>query len=128
MIQGIGIDIEEIGRIEELIQNWGERFTTKVFTDTERAYCLAKPRPAQHFAARFAAKEAFAKALGTGWGQGFRWKDVEISNDTHGKPCILPHNLLKSRVGNCTVSVSISHSRSFVAAVAVIERKEDISM
>lgn len=121
MIRGIGIDIEEIPRITALVEKWGDRFLHKVFTTQEIEYCLAKPKPAQHFAARFAAKEAFAKALGTGWGSEFRWKDVEICNEGSGKPCIIPHNLVESKVGKSTISVSISHSRMFVAAVVTIE-------
>jgi holo-[acyl-carrier protein] synthase len=123
VIQGTGIDIEEIPRIRALVDNWGVDFTRKLFTDKEIAYCESRPKPSQHFAARFAAKEAFAKALGTGWGKGFRWKDVEIWNDELGKPHIVPHKLLEEKVKDCKVSVSISHSRSFVAAVVIIEKQ-----
>jgi len=125
MIRGTGIDIEEIERIESLLASWGDRFADKIFTEGERRYCDAKPRPAQHYAARFAAKEAFSKALGTGWGNGFKWKDVEISTDAAGKPCIIPHNLLESKVQNCRISLSISHSSAFVAAVVIIEEPID---
>jgi holo-[acyl-carrier protein] synthase len=98
-IIGIGIDIEEIGRFESLTDDWGPRFQKKVYTDAEISYCAGKTRPPQHFAARFAAKEAFSKAIGTGWRDGFRWTDVEVRNDGSGKPSFLLHGSLGREFG-----------------------------
>jgi holo-[acyl-carrier protein] synthase len=126
-IYGIGIDIEEIARFEELTGKWGRRFEEKVFTAEEIAYCTQKTRPAQHFAARFAAKEAFAKAIGTGWTGAFRWNDVEVRNDTAGKPELHLHNTLEEKFGHMQVQLSISHSGSYVAAMVVIQDSDESS-
>ncbi|MBN1448578.1 MAG: holo-ACP synthase [Bacteroidetes bacterium] len=118
---GIGIDIEEIPRFEELTGQWGRRFVQRLFTPEEITYCESKARPAQHFAARFAAKEAFAKAIGTGWTGAFRWKDVEVRNNGQGKPILLLHDTLQERFGKMDMHVSLSHSGSYVTALVVIE-------
>ena len=76
MVKGIGIDVVEIKRIREIMDKWGDKFLKKVFTEREISYAQSKINPAQHFAARFAAKEAFAKAAATGWKGSFRWKDI----------------------------------------------------
>ena len=80
MIQGVGVDVVELGRIKEMIAAQGDAFVNKIFTESEIAYCKSKPSPEQHFAARFAAKEAVSKAVQTGWSGIFRWKDVEVQN------------------------------------------------
>jgi holo-[acyl-carrier protein] synthase len=121
MVFGIGIDIEEIPRFEELTGQWGRRFVQRLFTPEEIAYCESKARPAQHFAARFAAKEAFAKAIGTGWTGAFRWKDVEVRNNGQGKPVLLLHDTLHERFGRMDMHVSLSHSGAYVTAMVVIE-------
>lgn len=121
MVRGIGVDIIEIERIRQSIAALGERFLQKIFTPHEIAYCSAKPTAAQHYAARFAAKEALAKALSTGWAGEFRWKDVEISNDPSGQPRIELHGTLKDKLARCSVLVSLSHSDSHVVAMVVIE-------
>jgi holo-[acyl-carrier protein] synthase len=121
MVKGIGIDIIEIGRIEKSIRDLGEHFLHKVFTDKEIAYCSSKPAAAQHFAARFAAKEALSKALSTGWAGEFRWKDVEVTNETTGQPRIDLHGTLRATLAQCSVFVSLSHSQSHVVALVVIE-------
>ena len=77
MIFGIGIDVVEVERVESSIAEFGERFVSRVFTEAERAYCESQKRPAIHYAARFAAKEAVAKALGTGIGKELSWLDME---------------------------------------------------
>ncbi|MCB2204297.1 holo-ACP synthase [bacterium] len=118
---GIGVDIEEIRRFEELTGKWGRRFEEKVFTAEEIAYCEGKTLPPQHFAARFAAKEAFAKAIGTGWTGAFRWSDVEVRNDELGKPELLLHNSLQERFGTMRLHLSLSHGGSYVTAMVVIE-------
>jgi holo-[acyl-carrier protein] synthase len=93
----------------------------KIFTPSEIAYCEGKAHPAQHFAARFAAKEALSKALATGWSGTFRWKDVEVVNDPSGRPRLIPHGTLVDALGDATVHVSLSHSDSQVVAVVVLE-------
>jgi holo-[acyl-carrier protein] synthase len=123
MIRGIGVDIVDIHRIEQSVKQYSSQFLEKIFTKLEIAYCASKQNPFGHFAARFAAKEAVAKALSTGWSGGFRWKDVEVSNDSAGKPSVkLDGNLKKLLEGN-SILLSISHSDSSVVAVAIIEER-----
>ena len=124
MVRGIGVDIIEIDRIRKSIEKLGEHFLYKVFTAQEIAYCSSKPTSAQHFAARFAAKEALSKALSTGWAGEFRWKDVEISNEPSGQPRIELHGMLKEKLALCSVFVSLSHSESHVVAMVLIEGSE----
>ncbi len=121
MVKGIGVDIIEIDRIEKSIAQLGDSFLHKVFTSGEIAYCSAKTTAAQHYAARFAAKEALSKALSTGWAGEFRWKDVEVTNEMSGQPRIELHGSLKHSLERCSVLVSLSHSASHVVAMVVIE-------
>jgi holo-[acyl-carrier protein] synthase len=121
MIRGIGVDIIEIGRIRESIQDQGQRFLEKVFTPREIAYCSAKQNSAQHYAARFAAKEALSKALSTGWAGEFRWKDAELTNDPSGQPRMTLHGPLCEKLARTRVFVSMSHSHSHVVAMVVLD-------
>lgn len=121
MIQGIGVDIIEIQRIQLSIERFGETFLRKIFTDTEIAYCKSKKNPAQHFAARFAAKEAVSKALATGWSGEFEWKNVEVSNELSGKPNVVLHGKTAQALQKSKVYLSLSHSETSVVAFAVIE-------
>ncbi|MFZ1729292.1 MAG: holo-ACP synthase [Bacteroidota bacterium] len=121
---GIGIDIEEIGRFENLTEQWGLRFEQKLYTDEEIRYCNGKIRPPQHFAARFAAKEAFSKAIGTGWTGAFRWTDVEVRNDDAGKPSFILHNALAGQFGEMNIHLSLSHSGAYVTAMVIIQSKD----
>jgi holo-[acyl-carrier protein] synthase len=121
MIRGIGVDIIEIARIRHDIDSLGPRFTEKLFTTREIAYCSGKAIPHQHFAARFAAKEAVSKALATGWAGEFRWKDVEVVNDPSGRPRIVLHGRLREDLGNASIHLSLSHSDTHVVAMALIE-------
>ncbi len=121
MVKGIGVDIIEIQRIRDSIAKSDTLFIEKVFTDGEIAYCRSKHDSAQHYAARFAAKEAVSKALATGWTGAFRWKDVEITNDLLGRPEVTLHGELKETLGSATVLVSLSHSLTHVVAMAIIE-------
>lgn len=119
---GIGIDVVEVGRIASSISEFGERFLTRIFTDEERAYCLAKAKPELHFAARFAAKEAVAKALGTGIGKDVGWLDVEIQRAESGEPSLkLSGNAQKfcEKHGIVEVKISLTHAREYAAANAV---------
>jgi holo-[acyl-carrier protein] synthase len=121
VVRGIGVDIIEIDRIRGSIERTGERFLEKIFTPTEVAYCDAKAVRYQHYAARFAAKEALSKALATGWAGEFRWKDVEIMNDPSGKPYIVLHGSLRSHLDNARIHLSMSHSDNHVVAMVIIE-------
>jgi holo-[acyl-carrier protein] synthase len=88
MIVGIGMDLVEIDRVAALLERRGERALRRLFSDEEVARCLRADRPAQSYAARFAAKEAFMKAVGTGWGTGVAWRDVEVVSAPGGAPSL----------------------------------------
>jgi holo-[acyl-carrier protein] synthase len=122
MVEGVGIDVVEIPRMARTIGEWGEAFLEKVFTPRELSYSNARKNPTPHFAARFAVKEAVAKALSTGWTSGFRWKDVEVENNAVGKPSVVLYGRLKDLLKDSRVLVSISHSENVVVACAIIER------
>ncbi len=124
MIVGIGIDIIEITRIKRALDEWGSVFLQKIFTKQELTYAQSKKNPLPHIAARFAVKEAVAKALSTGWTGGFRWKDVEVENDRSGKPSVTLYGRVKDLLQGSKVMVSISHSENVVVAFAVIEKTE----
>ncbi len=122
MIEGVGVDVVEIPRMARAIGEWGETFLSKIFTLRELAYSRGKKNPTHHFAARFAVKEAVAKALSTGWAEGFRWKDVEVENNAAGKPSVVLYGRVRELLKDSRVLVSISHSENVVVAFAVIER------
>jgi holo-[acyl-carrier protein] synthase len=124
MVTGIGIDIIEISRIEESIAKYGDTFLSKLFTQNEIAYCKSKPFPTQHFAARFAAKEAFSKAVATGWSGEFEWKNIEVKNDPMGKPDLLLYGKTAETLTGYSVFLSMSHSDTTVVAFVVIEKKQ----
>lgn len=123
-ILGIGTDIVEVKRIEKLLAASREEFFSRVFAPSEVAYCLAKARPAIHLAARFAAKEAFMKALGTGWARGVGFGQIVVANDEDGRPGLevtgKARELLDA-MGPTWLWLSISHTREFAMATAVIE-------
>lgn len=121
MVRGIGVDIIEITRIQESIETNGDAFLARIFTPREIAYCTSKQNRYQHFAARFASKEAVSKALSTGWAGAFRWKDVEVKNDDAGKPSVILHGELQKTLSGSSIFLSISHSQQHVVAVALIE-------
>ena len=105
MITGIGTDIIDIRRIEKLLNCFPKRFTEKVFTSNERAYCQSKHNPSAAYAKRYAAKEAFLKALGTGMRNGANWQAIEILNAVSGKPELHAPTLLKAGQ-DCHLSLS----------------------
>ncbi|MCE7933103.1 MAG: holo-[acyl-carrier-protein] synthase [Chlorobi bacterium CHB2] len=122
MIQGIGIDLTDIHRIDEALAKYGERFERRIFTEEEREYCNGfKVGAAQHFAARFAAKEAFSKAIGTGITQGFKWHEVAIHNRPGGKPELLLTGAMAERYGHLRSHVSLTHTDTTAGAVVVLE-------
>src|SRR5687767_659960 len=87
-VLGIGTDIVECLRIAQMIERHGELFITRVYTPHEITYCQSRRQATQHFAGRWAAKEAVLKALGTGWRRGISWRDIEIRNDSQGRPVV----------------------------------------
>jgi len=123
MVKGIGVDIIEIARVKRSIEELGNRFLDKVYTPGEIAYCDAKAHRFQHYAARFAAKEALSKALSTGWAGEFRWKDVEVMNEPSGQPAFLIHGTLSELLSGASVMLSMSHSESHVVAMVLIQKE-----
>lgn len=120
-IRGVGIDIEEVARVCALRDRHGARFTTRVFTDDEVAYCESRGLPAQHYAARFAAKEALSKALGTGWRGAFRWRDIEVRRDASGAPTLHVSHGLAAELAGCRLHLSLSHTATHATAMVVVE-------
>jgi holo-[acyl-carrier protein] synthase len=123
MIKGIGVDMVEIGRVKKLIEQ-DRGFAERMFTAREIAYCEGKFSRAQHYAARFTAKEAFFKALGTGFRDGMSWKDVEVENDSLGKPQLrlaaaALEQFRKRKLRRAFLS--LSHTRETAVALVVIE-------
>ena len=123
MIIGHGIDIIDIDRIRKTLDRHGDRFLRKIFTEGERDYCQQKVDPAPACAARFAAKEAFAKAIGTGIGQHINWLDVEVVKDEHNAPSIRLSQRLKSRYENVRIFLSLSHTKSHATASVILEKE-----
>ena len=120
-IYGIGTDICDIERIATIVNEQGDRFLKKVFTENEIAYCKPKHSSQECFAARFAAKEAFLKALGTGLRDGLNWKDIEVVNDTSGKPELKTYRKCAERVKDKKVFLSLSHTANLAHAFIIIE-------
>lgn len=126
MIFGIGIDTIEVARIKQTIEHYGVQFTDRIFAKHEIAYCASRLKQYEHFAARFAAKEAFAKALGTGVRRGFRWKEVTVRNQMSGKPTIELQGTMVERAAKLIardyrIELSITHTAEIAEAIAVIE-------
>ena len=119
MVLGIGNDILEIERVREAIAEQGDRFIQKLFTPKEQAYCSKYNDPLPHYAARFSAKEAIVKALGTGFGEKASFHDIEIINNAQGKPEVFFSPALNKVFDNPQVLLSISHCKSYVATVAI---------
>ena len=121
-IIGIGTDIVEVLRIAQMIERHGELFLNRVFTPREIAYCSARKAATQHYAGRWAAKEAILKALGTGWARGIQWRDMEIRNDGAGRPRVALAGGARDmceQLGIGDMLVSISHCRTHATAFAV---------
>ncbi len=124
MIVGIGIDLVEVSRIQASLERHGERFQNRILCPAESAYCRQFRHPAQHVAARFAAKEAVAKAFGTGLGAELGWRDIEVVRRESGEPVVALHGdaqkLLQERGGQ-RILLSLSHTSRHAIAVALIE-------
>ncbi len=127
-IIGIGTDITEVLRIAQLIERHGELFITRVYTPHEIEYCSLKKAATQHYAGRWAAKEAVLKALGTGWRRGITWRDIEVRSLANGAPTITLRAGARDvfdRLRIQTMHISISHSRNHAIAYAIAEGSDD---
>ena len=125
MIVGLGTDIIEIVRIGQMIERHGELFLNRVYTDGEIRYCQRRRESYQHFAGRWAAKEAVMKTLGTGWTRGVGWQDVEVCSAKTGQPSIQIHGSardLTNRLGIDEILITISHCRAYATATAIAVR------
>jgi holo-[acyl-carrier protein] synthase len=124
MIVGTGIDITEVPRIAAAIERFGERFLNRVYTTKEIAYCRSKKNAVERFAARFAAKEAAMKAIGTGLRQGVTWHDVEVGHEPGGRPTIIFSGRaaeFAAKLGATRVHLSLTHSEQTAIASVVLE-------
>ncbi len=124
MTIGIGVDLISVERIQKAMERSGERFKNRVFTTIEQAYCEAMKLKYQHYAARFAAKEAVMKSFGIGWSKGVAWTDIEVINLDSGQPTIKLHGRVAeiAREKNASiVHVTISHQGGYAIATAVAE-------
>ena len=124
MIKGLGVDSIELARIERVYNEYGTRFLNRVYAPVEQAYALRYKDPVPRLAARFAAKEACMKALGTGWSNGVRWRDIVVANAPSGKPEIQLYGKAREFAELQSVSrihVTISHSREQATVVVIFE-------
>ena len=124
MIIGSGIDLVEIGRIQQSMDRYGNRFLDRVYTRAEQAYCSRKRNSAESFAARFAAKEAGAKALGTGISYGVSWLEIEVVREPSGRPNLQFHGRagqIAARLGVARAALSITHTAGLAVASVVLE-------
>ncbi len=118
----LGLDLVDVARIRDLLERHGERFKQRTFSATERAYCDQNADPAIHYAARFAAKEAVAKALGTGFAEGVSWSDIEVLRAPNGQPSVALHGGAATRaaaLGIGRVRFSQTHTKDAAAASVV---------
>jgi holo-[acyl-carrier protein] synthase len=124
MIVGTGIDIAEVSRIRKALERFGDRFLQRVFTPAEILYCDSKANRAQRYAARFAAKEAAMKAIGTGWNHGVRWRDCEVTRLPGGRPTLTFHGKaaeFAARLGVKHAALSLSHTAEQAIAQVILE-------
>ncbi len=124
MIVGIGTDLAEVTRIERSISRFGSRFLDRIYTSREQRYCSSKANSNERFAARFAAKEAGMKAIGTGWNFGVRWVDFEVTNEPSGRPTLALSGVAKNfaeRLGGKRISLSLTHTAEMAFAVVILE-------
>jgi holo-[acyl-carrier protein] synthase len=124
MIVGTGIDITEVPRIRDAIERHGQRFLQRIFTDGEIQYCESKANRVERYAARFAAKEAGMKAIGTGWNHGVRWRDIEVARKPGGRPTLLLHGKaaeFANRLGATNIALSITHTAEQAMAQVILE-------
>jgi len=123
-ILGVGVDIVDVNRIRKMAEEYGERFLRRVFSEEELAYCMRFSDPFPHLAARWAAKEAVAKAMGTGFTKGVTWKSICIVHTPNGEPLVVLKEgaqRFATSLGVRKIWVSISHTRDFAVSVVVME-------
>ncbi len=123
-MKGIGIDTIEIGRIARVYAEYRERFLDRIYSHEEKEYVLRFSDPAPRLAARFAAKEACMKALGTGWNSGVRWRDICVINEKSGKPTLLLRGTARQIFEQLTASeiqLSITHDKTHATAIVIFE-------
>jgi holo-[acyl-carrier protein] synthase len=124
MIVGSGIDLTEIGRVQKTVDRFGTRFLDRVYTAAEQAYCLGKRKSAESLAARFAAKEAAAKALGTGISRGVQWLEIEVVREPGGRPSLRFHGRaaqIAEGLGVRHSALSLTHTADLAMASVVLE-------
>jgi holo-[acyl-carrier protein] synthase len=124
MVLGIGTDLAEVERIRSAMQRYGDRFLNRIYTAGERAYASSKANAAERFAARFAAKEAGMKAIGTGWRRGVTWQDFEVVNERSGRPTLQLTGVAKkiaAELGVKRISISLTHTSEMAFAVVILE-------
>jgi holo-[acyl-carrier protein] synthase len=124
LIIGLGLDIAEIDRIAAAIERHGAPILERLYTPREVAYCESRKNKFERYAARFAAKEAAMKALGTGWTRGVRWRDIEVANAQGGKPSLHLEGVARQiadRLGVKNISLSITHSGNLALAEVIFE-------
>jgi holo-[acyl-carrier protein] synthase len=124
MIVGTGIDIAEVPRIREAIERHGERFLKRIFTEGEIQYCESKANRVERYAARFAAKEAGMKAIGTGWNHGVCWRDIEVARKPGGRPTLLLHGKaaeFAAKLGATNIALSLTHTAQEAMAQVILE-------
>lgn len=124
MISGVGVDLVEKSRVDRAVRRFGDRFARRVLTEREWILCQKKGDSIGSVAARIAAKEAVFKALGTGWAKGIGWHDVEVINDSQGKPLIHLYGEAATRARGCRLHISVSHERESAVAFAVLEKND----
>jgi holo-[acyl-carrier protein] synthase len=125
VIVGTGVDLAEVPRIRDAIQRFGARFTERIYTPGEIRYVEHKANRYERYAARFAAKEAGMKALGTGWRHGVRWQDFEVANLPSGKPTLRLHGMaaeIAQKLGVSAISLSLTHTAEWGMAHVILER------
>ena len=124
---GIGTDIVECLRIAQMIERHGELFIDRVYTTAEIEYCRCRKQATQHFAGRWAAKEAILKAIGTGWRRGISWRDIEVRNEGGGKPTVALRGGARDvveQLGVGEILITISHCRTHATAFAIALGRE----
>ncbi len=124
MIVGTGVDLAEVPRIRQSIERFGARFTERIYTPAEIAYVERKANRYERYAARFAAKEAGMKAIGTGWRRGVRWQDFEVINLPSGRPTLRLHGKAAeyaNRLGVRSISLSLTHTAAMAMAHVIFE-------
>jgi holo-[acyl-carrier protein] synthase len=124
VILGSGVDLAEVPRIKASIERYGEKFIRRIYTPAEIAYVERKANKFERYAARFAAKEAGMKAIGTGWRRGVTWQDFEVANLPSGKPTLLLHGVaarFAEKLGVKNVALSITHTAELGMAHVILE-------